>query len=99
MPKREFQINLRFRSFTFRVAEFRVKGSLVATFRLTPGQVAIGFPNALVKLLRLLFHPISSARFLHSRLRGSRIDIENKSDVWDAIADRKYVQTFDRLTI
>src|SRR2546423_7622609 len=63
------------------------------------GQFAIRFPNALVKLLRLLLHPISSARFLHSRLRSSRIDIENKSNVWDAIADCKYIQTFDRLTI
>src|SRR5882724_2133226 len=63
-------------------------------FRLTSSKLAIRFANALVKLLRLLLHPVWPAWFLHSRLRGGRIDIENKSNVWDAIADSKCIQAF-----
>jgi len=47
----------------------------------------------------LLLHPILSTRFLHSRLRAGCIDIENKSNVRNAIAGRKRIQTLDRLTI
>src|SRR5438067_8627840 len=66
---------------------------------LTRGKIAVCLANALVKLVGLLLHPILSTRFLHSRRRAGRIDIENKGNVRNALADCKRIQTLDHLTI
>src|SRR5213596_603819 len=63
-------------------------------------QVAISSPNALIKLSRLLFHSIRRARLLlHSRFRCGGVDIEDESDIRDAIADHKCIQALDHFAI
>src|SRR6266550_6243234 len=68
--------------------------------RLARRELAISIANALVKVVGLLFHPISLAGFkLHSRLSSRSIDVEHESDVRDANADGERIQALDDLTI
>jgi hypothetical protein len=69
-------------------------------FWLSRNQVAISFPNTLIKFSGLLFHAIGFApRALHSRLRRESVDIQHESNVRNAFADGKCVEVLDYLAI
>src|SRR5204863_8134124 len=67
--------------------------------RFALSQFPVRFTNALVKFDRLLFHPVRSTWFWHSRLCRRWIDIEHKGDIGNGIAHRKSVQSLDNLSI
>ena len=58
-------------------------------------QISVGLSDALIKLVRFLFHSIGTSRFLQTRLGGLRVDIQHDSQIWNAIADRELVQLID----
>src|SRR6266446_8071085 len=63
-------------------------------------QVAISSPNTLIKLSRFLFHSIRPARLLlHSRFRCGGVDIEDESDIRNAVADHNCIQALDHFAI
>src|SRR6266567_3079101 len=59
---------------------------------LVRGQFSIRVTDKLVKLRRLLFHPIRSTPLLHSGARGGCIDIEHESNIGDAVANCETIQ-------
>src|ERR1700719_4403964 len=64
-----------------------------------PGQVQITLSHPLVKFVAFLLHSIRSSRALHSCARRFQIDIEQKSDIGNALADGQTVELLNHLSI
>src|SRR5687768_13523613 len=74
-----------------------------ATIWLARGEIAVGFADSLVKLDRLLFHPVDGGDRTnapeHPRTRGLDIDVEDNGQVGTIRTDRKIIQRRDHIWI
>ena len=64
--------------------------------RFLPGQCEITLPDAVVKIERLIFHPVEKFPAASAFEADARIEINDECEVGPAIADGEFVDELDR---